>query len=305
MKKIILILLASLLGYALLYFSLSFVVSNLSKWEVKGFLTRTLTKEKVPLSIFEMPMSEGIKYVPEKTHRHLIEGDDVYSHFVYERNSQGKPIRNKCYNIGPSNSIITTDEYLKYYLAYEYNKEGKLSAEVCYEGKGADNKWFTQDDLESYNSVYEYDGNGNKLRAVRHKKDGSIVQYTTFEASPKGLIIKDLIYKGKGADNKWFSADDEIEKYHRFEYDNKEYLVRIAEYHAERNGQGKVGVWFSPDDMISATKSFSYCDDGYMTKIKKCIGAGIDNLWFTDDDVVQYYTVYNYTKHTHKAKKGT
>jgi hypothetical protein len=303
LKKEIFALPVLLLVGILLYIGLYFAVSYLSKWEAKGFLTRTVTKERVPLDILKMRMSEGIKYIPDKTHNQLTEEDSVYNHYVYEQDSTGKTIRNKCYNIGPNNTIITTDEYLKYYLAYQYDKEGKLASEICYEGKGADNKWFTQDDLESYNSVYEYGSKGDKLKVVRYKKPGAIIQYTTFETNPKGLVIKDVIYKGRGADNAWFSADDEIEKYHRFEYDNKGYLVRIAECHAEHNGQGQDGVWFSPDDEISATKVFSYCEEGYLTKIKKCIGPGPDNAWFTDDDIVQYYTVYDYNNHVNHNVK--
>ena len=275
-----------------MYFYLSSVVSWLSKRETKGFVSRTVTKEKIPLAIVKMRMSEGVKYVPDKNHNQLTEEDTVYNHYVYEQDSQGKTIKNKCYNIGPDNTVITTDEYLKYYLAYEYNNERKLIKEICYNDKGADNKWFTADDKEAYHSLYEYDSNGNKLKNVRYAKDGTVLQYTTFETDPQGLITIDVIYKGKGADSQWFTADDEIEKYHRFWYDDKGSLTRIAEYHSEHNGRGLDGVWFSPDDVISATKVLIYGEDGFLTQIKKCTGPGEDNVWFNDDDTVQYYTVY-------------
>ena len=276
MKKLIFALLILLLISSVLYLSFSFVVS----------------RKKIPLSIVKMHMSEGIKYIPDKTPNQLTEEDSVYNYYAYEKDSQGKTIKNKCYNIGPNNTIITTDEYLKYYLAYEYNNKGKLIKEICYDNKGPDNKWFTADDLESYHSVYEYAPNGNKLKVVRFAKDGTVLQYTTFETNPKGLITIDVIYKGKGADSQWFTADDGIEKYHRFYYDHKGFLIRITEYHSERNGQGRDGVWQTGDDVISATKVISYSNEGYLTKIKKCIGPGPDNIWFSDDDTVQYYTVY-------------
>ena len=302
MKKLIFALLILLLISSVLYLSFSFVVSRLAKWEIKGHLSRTTTKEKIPLSIVKMHMSEGIKYIPDKTHNQLTEEDSVYNYYVYEQDSQGKTIKNKCYNIGPDNTRITTEQYLKDYLAYEYNNERKLIKEICYNDKGPDNKWFTADDLESYHSVYEYD-NGNKLKVVRYAKDGTVLQYTTFETNPQGLITIDVIYKGKGADSQWFTADDGIEKYHRFYYDDKGFLIRIAEYHSERNGQGPDGVWLTADDVISATKVISYSNEGYLTKIKKCIGPGPDNVWFSDDDPVQYYTVYESVNHRDRKLK--
>ena len=131
-------------------------------------------------------MSEGVKYIPDRTHNQLTEGDAVYNHFVYEQDRKGRTIRNKCYTIGPNNTIITTDQYLKYQLVYEYDIKGRLTREICYNDKGADNKWFTADDIESYNSIYEYDRKGNKLKVVKYAKDDNILQYTTFETNTKG-----------------------------------------------------------------------------------------------------------------------
>jgi len=283
MKKLIIALFVLLLMGSALYLGFSFILSPPAKGE---------SKEKIPLSVVKIRMSSGVKYVPDKSHNQLTGEDGVYNHYVYEQDSQGRTIKNKCYNPGPDNTTVTTDDYLKYYLTYEYNNEGKLIKEISYSDKGPDNKWFTADDLENYYSVYEYDQNGNTLKVVRHAKDGSIQQYTMFETDPRGLITRDVIYKGKGADNQWFTADDAIEKYHRFWYDDKGSLAKIAEYHSEHNGQGPDGVWFTGDDVISASKVLFYGQDGSLARINKCIGPGPDNSWFSDDDTVQYYTLY-------------
>ncbi len=303
MLRLVLLLSVVLLLGILLFLNLSNLVSWLSEWEIKGFLTRTATREKIPLNIMKMRMSEGVKYLPNATQHQLAEDSDVYNHFIYEQDKSGRTVRNKCYNIGPDNTIVTTDEYLKYYLAYEYDKAGRVTREIRYDAKGADNKWFTPDDVEGYSSVYEHDSKGNKLRFTRYALDGGILQYVKYETNPQGLITREVIYKAKGPDNVWFSEDDEIEKYHYFWYDYSGSLLRIAEYHAQLNGRGPDGVWFSPDDVISSTKVFSYCEDGYLAKISKYIDPGADKIWFTDDDIAQYYTVYDYTDHlNHKAK---
>ncbi|MFH0738549.1 MAG: hypothetical protein V2A59_01645 [Candidatus Omnitrophota bacterium] len=301
MKKIILILLASLLGYVLLYLSLSFVISNLSKWEVKGFLIRTKTKENIPMDIWKMQISESVQYTPANNYNHLSEEDNPYYHYAYEHDGAGRIIKKKCYAIGKNNTIVTADEYLKNYTAYEYENDRPVR-EVCYSSMGTDGKWFTPDDIEIYRSVYGYGSDGKRIRSVKYGREGSILQYTTFENNSRGLVSKDIVYKGKGPDDRWFTIDDEIEKYHRFEYNNGK-LARIAEYNQQHNGRGPDNLWFSADDKIFATKEFSYCEDGHMAKIKKCIGPGPDNAWFTEDDVVQYYTVYDYNNHVnHKVK---
>lgn len=250
------------------------------------------TKGKKPLSEMKRRMSEGVKYVPDKTHSQLTQDDTVYNHYVYERDSQGRALKNKCYNVGPDNAVVISDEFLKSYLDYEYDSEGRLIKEVFYSGKGPDNKWCTADDVQGYYSVYEYDSNGNALKIVRYALTGTVLQYTAFETNAQGLIAVDVIYKDKGADGNWFSADDTIEKYHRFWYDDKGTLTRIAEYHSQHDGRGQDGVWFTGDDVISATKVLSYDKDGSLARIDKCIGPGQDNVWFSDDDTVQYYTTY-------------
>ncbi len=94
MIRLILLLLVVLLVGALLFLNLSSLVSWLSEWEIKGFLTRTTTKEKIPLAILKTRMSEGIKYIPNKTHDQLAQEDSVYNHYVYEQDSAGRTIKN-------------------------------------------------------------------------------------------------------------------------------------------------------------------------------------------------------------------
>jgi len=250
-------------------------------------------KDATPLAKIKNHMSEGVKYIPGKHHTGSYEDDDLYTHYIYEQDNKGRTVRKKGYNVGPNNTKITSDEYLKYYVAYEYDKDGRLIKDFSYNGKGPDNIWFTPDDIENYHSVYEYDSLRNKSRIVRYTLDGNVFDYTALETNPRGLIVKDAVYKGKGPDNQWFTPDDEIEKYHRFDYDSNGNLIRAAEYHVGHNGKGKDGVWFTPDDEISSTKVFSYSKEGGIAKIGKYIGPGPDNIWFTDDDKLQYYTIYD------------
>jgi hypothetical protein len=252
----------------------------------------TSSSEKITLHL-----SSGVKYVPQKDDICFSQDDDkIYNYYTFEQDSLGRPIKKTCYNLGPNNTQITTDEYIKYYTIYKYDKKGKLINEFSYNGKGLDDKWFTADDVQIYHTHYEYDSHRNKIKVVRCTKDDNVFDYTTFKNNPRGLIIMDVVYKGKGPDNKWLTADDEIEKYHRFEYDKNDNLSRAMEYSAQYNGKGPDGLWFTADDIIFATKGFLVNQNGSMAGIKKYIAPGPDNKWFTADDVLQYYTTYNTTE---------
>ncbi|MFA6216946.1 MAG: hypothetical protein WDL87_04745 [Candidatus Omnitrophota bacterium] len=253
------------------------------------------SKDKTSLGNIKMKMSGGVKFVPSKSNIIFSEEDEVYTYYTYEHDATGRTTEKRCYNIGTDKIKSTSDDTLKYHLAYEYDKNGKLIRDICYNGRGADNLWFTPDDVETYHSVYEYDSFGNKLKVVRYTKDGLVFDYTAFDTLRGGAIVKDVVYKGKGLDDQWFTQDDGIEKYHRFEYDHAGNLLRAMEYHIKQNGLGEDGIWFTADDAISSTKVFSYSAKGLLVDIKKYVGSGADNIWFTRDDVPQYYTVYTYT----------
>jgi len=240
-------------------------------------------------------LSEGIKYVPGKNHTGRCEDDDLYTYYIYEQDALGRTARKIGYNVGPNNTKVVSDEYLKYYVNFEYDFKGKLIKDFSYNAKGPDDKWFTADDVENYHSVYGYCHHGKKNKVVRHTLDGNVFDYTTFKINRRGWIIKDVVYKGKGADNTWFTADDVIEKYHRFEYNAKGYLLRAMEYHTKFNGRGADNKWFTADDVISSTKGFIYNDAGMLTQIKKFTLPGPDKKWFTDDDIPQYYTMYHFS----------
>ena len=107
-------------------------------------------------------------------------------------------------------------------------------------------------------------------------------------------------YTKSGEDGKWGTADDVLEKWHRYEFDASGKLERSSEFHASHGGQGKDEKWFTDDDVIFATKKHMYGADGQLAKELKCIGVGADGKWFTDDDVLQYYTIISYTAATER-----
>jgi hypothetical protein len=258
---------------------------------------------QTPLARIKKMMSGAVKYIPSGGTIMLSEDDDIYTYYSYDHDETGKTTQKKCYNVGPDKIEYTADDTLKYHLAYEYDNAGKLTGDVCYNKAGPDNLWFTSDDIETYHSAYEYDLSGSNVKIVRFTPDKNVFDYTAFETNSAGAIVKDAVYKTKGADGRWFTKDDEIEKYHRFDYDGSGNLLRAMEYHVKQNGKGADGVWFTQDDVISSTKVFVYGSKGMLVNIEKYIGSGQDKQWFTGDDVPQYYTVYTYTEDAYPGKE--
>ncbi|MFA6216963.1 MAG: hypothetical protein WDL87_04830 [Candidatus Omnitrophota bacterium] len=237
-----------------------------------------------------------IKYVAGADNQWFTADDEVYHYFLTERDKKGRMLKKLCYTIGKDSLAFTADDELQEYQVYGYNKQQKAEKEITFNSPGPDEKWFTADDAQKYRAVYEYDSRGNKSREVRYNDTKEVIYYTVFEYNKQGWPLKDVDYSGDGADNKWFSSDDRIEKYHQREFDAYGKLLRAREYHSQHNGMGKDEVWFNADDVVSAARELLYNDLGQVVKTKKYIGSGPDNQWFTVDDILQYYTVRLYNK---------
>lgn len=145
---------------------------------------------------------------------------------------------------------------------YSYGRGGAISRETSFDGQG--NKL--------YDAVYQYDSRGRKTRVIRYNPAGQEIWSMNFEYGPKGLLVKDFEYKGS-----------QLEKWHAFEYDKKKRMVRAREYK-------------TLEGPVFAAKEFFYNPDGSKSKEHKYTGPGPDGVWFTPDDVMQYYTVFEYGK---------
>jgi hypothetical protein len=222
-----------------------------------------------------------IKYVAGADKQWFTADDEVYHYFLTERDKKGRMLKRSCYTTGKDSLIFTPDDALQEYQVYVYNKQQKADGEVVY-GK---------DSRQKYRVAYEYDPRGNKSRDVRYNNAKEIIYYTEYEYDTQGRMVKDVEYGGRGADNKWFSSDDQLVKYHKSEFDGQGKLLRVREYHLEHNGRGEDDVWFSADDAVYAAKELFYNELAGVIKTKKYIGAGPDNRWFSGDDILQYYTV--------------
>ena len=233
--------------------------------------------------------TKEVTYVAGKDKLWFTMDDEVFHYYLAEYNANGKMAKKSCYTIGPDRVPFTSDDQLQDYFVYEYDAQGGPTREVHY--KVIDGK-----DAQDYYSLDEHNAAGIKTKVVRYNQKGNVAHYIVYGRGTQGRLTQDVEYKGPGPDGKWFTKDDEIEKYHMRVYDKDGKLIRAMEYHVDYKGPGSDGVWFTEDDVVSSTREFIYGKAPYPTMTLKCTGPGPDGAWFTDDDIMQYYTVRAYTQ---------
>jgi hypothetical protein len=145
-----------------------------------------------------------------------------------------------------------------------------------------------------------YDFFGNRVREIKKVK-GEIVEYMDSFYRLSGHLSRDIVFTGAGEDKKWFTDDDLVGKYHRFDYGKRCVLERCLEYFPTdgRPNRRHNFLYFPPHNAIHATRVYVYNRNGMLEQIKKYNGAGPDQQWSTSDDLLQYYEKYVYKgKHT-------
>ena len=129
-----------------------------------------------------------------------------------------------------------------YELAYEYDENGNLTAEcevredwelkvnVRYEYDENGNKTKTEeynidDDSVRWQTVYEYDGEGNMISMVSHNSDESVSESYSYEYDTNGNLTKYTAYGSGGS----------IWKQTIFEYSENKKYTKNAWYDKDRN----------------------------------------------------------------------
>jgi hypothetical protein len=226
-------------------------------------------------------VDKEVKFVAGKDGKWFTGDDAVYHYYLAEYDNGARLVKRSCMKPGKDGLPSTGDDELQDFRFFEHDDAGRLVNEHSFDARGK----------EQSNTVFFYDAEGAKAKDVRYAADGRVLHYVAFEPDSRGLIVRDREYKGPGPDKKWFTADDELEKYHRRYYDPDGRLLRAEECHAEHGGSGPDGKWFTADDTVFATRQFLREGGTRVNKTLKCIGAGPDGKWFTGDDVLQYYTL--------------
>ena len=175
----------------------------------------------------------------------------------FEGASEGAILSLPCLDPGQDGVAFTEDDSPGCILGYQViviDGEGNRGQVVNYKGSGADEIWFTSDDVvDSYVTV---------------TTDLSIPQTVT------------AVYDDEGEDGIWFTDDDVVDTHvQQLLGDNYQPL-----YAANYTLAGSDATWFTADDYANGYSYYGYNEDGDLLIIANHRGPGFDGEWFTADD---------------------
>ena len=161
------------------------------------------------------------------------------------------------------------DSSLTIFATYKRNDE---------RASGNDGIYLTSDD-DVY-SYYTLEENSNKV--VFQKIDDERTDITVFYRPLK---------HGIGADKKWFTQDDVVEKYYLKVYETSGGSI----YEIACLNPGADGVWFTMDDEIDnyQKETREQLIDRTNISLVHYGAPGADGQWFTVDDVIIDYSLHN------------
>jgi hypothetical protein len=245
---------------------------------------------------YSKALQAEVKYVAGMDKKWFTSDDHIYGYYLYEFDARGRPVSKECFRFKPKAFHFTHVKELYEYWKYEYDERGLLSKQIHYVHPGRDRKWYTRDDLELDYTRFVFDFNGIKTGAIKSNSRDQEINHIIFKHDAGGRVLEDREYIKKGKDGKCFTPDDELEKYHVYEYVENGAICRVKEFSLKNGGIVSDERLPADDGRVNAVKIYFYNPDGSLREDRKYIGVGPDGQWFTDDDIMQYYTRYEFVK---------
>lgn len=205
----------------------------------------------------------GSSYERHTTYSTYGDNDgEIESYSLSVLDSKGRTIQEIEYtDAGADNTWYTADDIVDNYYMQSYDDQGELQEWVYYEGMGKDGKWFTADDLCTW--YYKI-------------------------VSQKGTTKRYAQYNDPGADGTWRTDDDWVSRWGDVTFDEAGRLTEEIWYRGGSDGT------ISSDDSAYYHQKYTYTANGQSDRYMYSNGIGADLTWFTADDEDYRYTVYSY-----------
>ncbi|MCK5875554.1 MAG: carboxypeptidase regulatory-like domain-containing protein [Alcanivoracaceae bacterium] len=264
--------------------------------------------------------------------------DNVQQHTMTLLGDDFKPRYTATYNNrGVDNAWFTADDVVQAWSYYGYDAQGNNILVASHTSKGGDAAWFTADD--SATAVISLkDENGYPIIAGQITSGGmgpdgiwlsgdeTLFGYSLSEYRADGFQTSRADINGRGADNKWFTADDQpnsfnywirdydaegniIEQFYfdpslapaesafsdahmtSYEIYNQDRSLSVYVYRNQYGSSfGADETPFTEDDTLG-TSYYSVETAGGRDRFNM---PGPDGVWFTGDDVRSAYVVYSF-----------
>jgi hypothetical protein len=245
--------------------------------------------------------------------------DGIHQMNIYNR--AGDLVESYSYNNpGPDGVYHTQDDVYNSYAVHLFDKNGKEVEYIEGNSAGNDGIWLTEDDGFSALHAYEYEKD-LLAKEIRYSEANVISCYYIYNYNKNSRVDTEWKYKGPGNDKKWFTDDDELEMETTYRYDESGNILREAVGHdkygnvsywysysynpenkiierIEYNNTGSDNLWFTDDDIVNSRAIYEYNRDGQPTLTVFSNSPGEDEIWFNGDDDIHSYIVQEYTKST-------
>jgi hypothetical protein len=209
-----------------------------------------------------IPTGSSYERLTEYTYNNTA--NEVTNYTITIKNAAGLPLLEIEYDSsGADNTWYTADDIVSEYTKVTFDAQGRYLQWTIYSGMGADGKWFTSDDMCTYlmKTVQE---NGNTWRYA--------------------------YYSDPGTDKLWGTSDDVVMRYFDITYDASYRMTVIKGYEA-----GADATFFTVDDLLKSYETNSYNGAGkVLREVYSDEGPGADGIWYTADDRGLDYTAYSY-----------
>lgn len=229
----------------------------------------------------------------------FTEDDAVQLHTLTQLGDDYKPRYTATYNAyGGDSNWFTADDVVQSWTYYGYDAEGNNILVATHTNKRNDGLWFTADDTASA-IISLKDENGHPMISAQITSGGmgpdgiwlsgdEVLQgYSLSKYNSAGLQTQMAQISGKGADNLWFTSDDELSP--------SNYWVR------EYDGEGRMLKWLYMDPSVAPSEPafsdahiyryrvYNYTSASLQVDLQRTSGGfGADNMPFTEDDILTW-----------------
>jgi hypothetical protein len=233
-----------------------------------------------------------------------------YVAFTFRINQWAKSAQRVTYGFGEDGMPLTEDDVGGFYHLVSFDTNGDTSRDSWYgaDGAGADQIRFTQDDVPLgwwWSRAAELRGSshvGPGRDGIWVSDDDPITGWEWFDYTYVGSTFYNGLFSAAGPDGLWYTGDDVWSGYYTRELD-----ATGAEVKRVRWNLGADGAPFTADDEVGQDWFGAYVVNTYDGKNTKWdawdrqvsyVDAGLDQQWFTADDVVSTCRMHEFADTT-------
>jgi len=194
------------------------------------------------------------------------------------------------------------DNDVNWYDMFSYDVEGNLQLVTRYNSRGADDVWFSDDDIVESRKTFSIDQETGEEKVISYiasgvdelwgTDDDVLGAYSEFDFDAISQLNQIVLFTSPGADTLWFTVDDEVQQVMSYQL-NLSADIDVVRYASQA---GVDGLWFTEDDVLYQVDQYIYDSDQQLKQVTSYSNAGEDAVWLTEDDIPVAYQTSTFSK---------